>query len=105
MEFSHIGLITNLKKGEERLVEKTKVWVTNYNEHPFKVEWLRYCTDSPITGSVREKSHVAFKVDNLEEESKGLKVLIEPFEGKGGVIVGFYEFEDGSIIELMKYPE
>lgn len=104
MEFSHIGLITDQVKGEERLVEKTKVWVTNYNEHPFRVEWLRFC-DSPVKGPVREKSHIAFKVDDLKKASEGLKVLIEPFKGKGGVVVGFYEYEDGSIVELMKYPK
>ena len=105
MEFSRIGLITEQIKGEERLVEKTKVLVTDYNNHPFRVEWLRFRDDTPVTGPVREKSHIAFKVDDLGKASKGLKVLIEPFEGKSGVIVGFYEYKDGSVVELMKYPE
>lgn len=105
MEFSHIGLITKQKKGEEKLVDHTKVWVTNFSKHPFKVEWLRFSSDSPITGPVKEKPHIAFKVDDIEEASKGLKVLIKPFKKPDGGIVGFFEYEDGSIIEFMQYPK
>lgn len=103
MKFDHIGLVTDEKKGEEIFINTTKVWVTDYNKHPYKVEWLRYESDSPVKGPVREKPHVAFAVANLEEASKCLKVLLEPFESVPGLRVGFYEYEDGAIIELMEY--
>jgi len=103
MEFEHIGLITTEKKAGEDWVESTRVWVTNPKEHPFRVEWLRYEPDSPVTGPVREKSHVAYNVENLDEASRGLKVLLEPFEVGGFVRVGFYEYKDGTVVELMQY--
>lgn len=103
MKFEHIGLITNEKKAGEDWVESTRVWVTNPKEHPFRVEWLRYELDSPVTGPVREKSHVAYSVENLEEASRGLKVLLAPFEVGGFVRVGFYEYKDGTVVELMQY--
>lgn len=103
MKFDHIGLITNEKKGSESWVEQTRVWVTNPKEHPFNVEWLRFESDSPVTGSLREKPHVAFRVKNLEEASKGLKVLLDPFEVGGVVKAAFYELKDGSVVELMEY--
>lgn len=103
MKFEHIGLITDEKKDREDWVEATRVWVTNPKQHPFKVEWLRFEPDSPITGPVREKPHVAYRVDNLEKAARGLKVLIEPFEVGGFVRAGFYEYEDGSVVELMQY--
>ena len=103
MEFEHIGLITNEKKDREDWVEATRVWVTNPKQHPFNVEWLRFEPDSPVTGPVREKPHVAYRVDNLAESARGLKVLIEPFEVSGFVRAGFYEYEDGSVLELMQY--
>jgi len=102
MEFDHIGLITNEKKGQENWVEDLKLWVTSAAAHPFKVEWLRFDPDSPIKGPMREKSHVAFKVDSLEEASSGLKVLLAPFEVDGVFKVAFYELEDGSVVELME---
>ncbi|MHB1375872.1 MAG: VOC family protein [Candidatus Humimicrobiaceae bacterium] len=103
MKFDHIGLITNEKKNSESWVEATRVWVTNPKKHPFNVEWLRFESDSPVSGSLREKPHVAFRVKNLEEASKGLKILLDPFEVGGVVKAGFYELEDGSIVELMQY--
>jgi hypothetical protein len=103
MEFEHIGLITNEKKDREDWVEATRVWVTNPKQHPFKVEWLRFEPDSPVTGPVREKPHVAYRVENLDQAAKGLKVLIEPFVVGGFVRAGFYEYEDGSVLELMQY--
>lgn len=103
MEFDHVGLITGEKKGGEDWVQATRVWVTNPKEHPFHVEWLRYESDSPVTGPVREQPHVAYKVGSLDEAAKGLKVLLEPFEVAGFVRVGFYEYADGSVVELMEY--
>jgi hypothetical protein len=37
------------------------------------------------------------------EASRGLKVLLEPFEVGGFVRVGFYEYKDGTVVELMEY--
>lgn len=104
MQFEHIGLITTEKKaGEEDFVPATRVWVTNPKEHPFHVEWLRYEPDSPVTGPVREQAHVAYSVPDLQEAAKGLKVLLEPFEVGGFVRVGFYQYQDGTVVELMEY--
>jgi hypothetical protein len=44
---------------------------------------------SHVSGPVREKSHVVYKVDDLAKASEGLKVLLELFEAVGGVRVGF----------------
>ena len=103
MEFDHIGLITTEKKSSEDWVEATRVWVTNPKEHPFHVEWLRFAPDSSVTGPTREKPHVAYRVDSIAEASKGLKVLLEPFEVGGFLRVGFYECQDGAMVELMEY--
>ena len=50
-----------------------------------------------------DKPHIAYSVDNLDEASKGLKVLIEPFEVGGFVRAGFYEYKDGTVVELMQF--
>ena len=102
MEFDHIGLITDAKKENEDWVEATRVWVTNPKEHPFNVEWLRFEADSPVKGSVREKPHIAYRVDDIESASKGLKVLLEPFDAANLDRVGFYETEDGAVVEFME---
>ena len=102
MKFSHIGLVTDDPKEGESFVSATKVWVTNPHEHPFKIEWLRFEPDSPVTGPVRKQAHIAFEVSDLPEESKGLDVLLEPFD-VGFATVGFYRTADDAVVELLEY--
>lgn len=103
MIFDHIGLVTDEKKDNEDWVEATKVWVTNPKNHPFHVEWLRYEPESPAPKQLKESSHIAYQVEDIESAAKNLNVLLEPFEVGGFVKVGFYEYKDGSVIELMQY--
>ncbi len=103
MEFSHIGVITNEPKLGEVFVEATRVWITDFTKHPFHVEWLRFEPDSPVTGPVREQPHVAYRVDSIEEASRGMKVLLEPFEPLPNLRVGFYQSDDGAVIEFMEF--
>ena len=104
MQFDHLGMITTEKKDEEIYVAATKVWVTDFRKHPFHIEWLRFEPDSPVTGPVREKPHVAYRVENIRQAAQGLKVLLEPFDA-GIAVVGFYETADGAIVEFMEYPK
>ena len=102
-EFDHVGLTTTEKQPGERFVKKTRVWVTDPHEHPFRVEWLRYEPDSTVSSFMQENPHVAYHVDSIEEESKGMEVLIEPFASVAGHVVGFFKTSDGVIVELMEY--
>ena len=104
MKFDHIGLITDEVKDGESFVDATRAWVTNPHEHSFKIEWLRYEPDSPVTGPVRTQPHTAFRVDSLEKACKGLKVLLQPFD-VGFATVGFYQTSDEAVIELMEYKQ
>lgn len=104
MQFDHLGMITTEKKDEEIYVAATKVWVTDFRKHPFHIEWLRFEPDSPVTGPVREKPHVAYRVDDIQQAAQGLKVLLEPFDA-GIAVVGFYETPDGGVVEFMEYPK
>ncbi len=105
MEFSHIGLITEESKQGEIFVEATRVWITDFVKHPFHVEWLRFEPDSPVTGPVRNQSHIAFRVDSIELASHGMQVLLEPFEPLENLRVGFYQTSDGAVVELMEYKD
>jgi hypothetical protein len=103
MQFDHIGIVTTEQKADEMYVAATKVWVTDFQKHPFHIEWLRFEPDSPVTGPVRNGPHVAYNVENIEAAAKGLKCLLEPFDA-GIARVGFYQTDDGAIVEFMEYP-
>jgi len=102
LQFDHIGLITTEKKPNETYVAATKVWVTGIAAHPYRVEWLRFEPDTPVQSPVRDQPHVAFRVASIAAAAKGLKVLIEPFDA-GIAKVGFYQTEDGAVVEFMEY--
>jgi len=103
-QFEHIGIFTAQEKPGERFVAATKVWVTDIAAHPYRVEWLRFDPDSPVKGPVREQPHVAFRTDSIAEASRGLTVLIEPFDA-GIARVGFYQTGDGATVEFMEYKK
>ena len=48
--------------------------------------------------------HVAYRVDDIHTAARGLKVLLEPFD-VGPRIVGFYQTDDGAVIELLEYKK
>ncbi|HPA20316.1 MAG TPA: hypothetical protein PLU30_21380 [Verrucomicrobiae bacterium] len=102
MQFDHIGIVTSERHEGERFVPATRAWVTDFTRHPFRVEWLRFEPDSPVRGPVRERPHVAYRVDDIEEAAVGMETLLEPFDA-GPRIVGFYSSADGAVIEFVKY--
>jgi hypothetical protein len=104
MQFDHIGIVTTEKKSDEIFIEPTRVWITDFQKHPYRVEWLRYEPDSPVSGPVRQMPHVAFRVDDIGAAARGMKVLLEPFDA-GIAVVGFYQTGDGAVVEFMKYKD
>ena len=104
MEFDHVGIVTTEKKPGEIFIAPTKVWITDFQKHPYRIEWLRYEPDTPVTGPVREGPHVAYRVKNIAEAARGMKVLLEPFD-VGFAVVAFFQANDGAVIELMEYKE
>jgi hypothetical protein len=104
MQFDHIGIVTTEKKPDEIFIEPTRVWITDFQKHPYRVEWLRYEPDTPVTGPVREMPHVAYRVASIDEAAEGMKVLLEPFDA-GIAVVGFYQTDDGAVVEFMEYKD
>ena len=101
MQFEHLGIVTTDKKPGARFVPATRAWVTDFTTHPFRVEWLRFEPDSPVTGPVRSMPHVAYRVDDIRQAALGMRVLLEPFDA-GPRIVGFYQAADGAVIEFIQ---
>lgn len=53
---------------------------------------------------IQTTAHIAYEVDSLDEELRGAKVLVEPFEGGEGLTCAFVE-EEGLAIELMEFAK
>ncbi len=100
-KFDHVGLTTDEKQPNEMYVPETKVWVTDPTAHPYKIEFLRYEPDTPVADPVRMMPHMAFQVDNLDEEMKGCEILLGPFAPTDTLRVVFV-MKDGAVFEYME---
>ena len=102
--FDHVGLPTDEKQPVEMYVSASKVWVTNPLTHPYKVEYLRYEPDSPVTGPVRDLPHFAFRVDDLGQAlaEAGGEILLEPFHPTGDAMRVAFVLVDGAVFEFME---
>ena len=101
-EFHHWGMPTTEKQAGEVYVPATKVWVTNPDDDPQRIEYLRYEPDSPVTGILHDMPHVAFKTDDLRREIEGLEIVAPPFVPMPGLTVVFV-VKDGALTEFMQW--
>lgn len=102
--FHHTGVIVDEPQADEVYVEQTKVWITNPDKHPYRIEYLRFEPDTPVKGPVRHRCHMAYAVDDLDRAIEGHRVLLGPFEALDGLRVVFVE-EDGAVIEFMEFSK
>jgi hypothetical protein len=100
--FHHVGVITDSVQPAEIYVSETRVFVTNPLDHPYRIEYLRFEPDSPVTGPVRNQPHMAFEVDDLHTEIAGEEVLLGPFQPMPGLQVVFTR-KDGAVFEYMQF--
>ncbi len=100
-KFHHFGVPTSSKQENEIYIAGGGVYVTDCNVHPYKVEYLRFESDSNMPNDVKNSCHAAFMVDNLNEAMKGEVVILEPFEATEELRVGFIKQGD-AVIELME---
>lgn len=96
----HIGIPTTTPHPGETYIAGGKLFVTNADVSPNKIEWLRFEAGSPMPALLKTCAHIAYKVDDLKAEMKGRTVLMEPFSPMPGVTVAFI-VEEGAPIELM----
>ncbi len=101
-QFHHVGVITDQPQPGEIYVPETKVHVTNPNDNLYRIEYLRFEPDSPVSGPVRNLPHIAFKVPKLEPELEGRQVLLGPFWAMENVRVVFVLI-DGAVFEFMEF--
>ncbi len=100
-KFHHFGVPTDARNENESFIEGGRVYVTDPEKHPYRVEFLRFESDSPMPDMVRNRPHAAFVVDGLDEALQGQNVIIPPFEAMENVRVAFIQDGD-AVIELME---
>ncbi|NWK54699.1 hypothetical protein HW115_03690 [Verrucomicrobiaceae bacterium N1E253] len=100
-EFNHVGIPTTFEREGETYLEDAKLYITDFANHPYKIEWLRFEEDSPMPEILKTTAHVAYMVDDLEKAMEGKQTLLEPFEPMEGLRVAFI-LDDGAPVEFMQ---
>jgi hypothetical protein len=104
IEFDHVGVPTTEKQPDEDFVESTRVWVTNPRNHPYCIEYLRFEPDSPCGWELKNRPHVAYKVENLDPLIEGQEIVLEPFfVGNPPFCRVAFIKKNGLITEYMQY--
>jgi hypothetical protein len=78
-----------------------KITVSDHQDNPYGIQWMRYWNDAPYPDLVKTVAHVAFEVDDLPAALHGQRVLIAPNSPSLGVTVAFIEV-NGAPIELLQ---
>lgn len=104
MKYNHLGIPTTEKFDCEIDIPHLKMTVSDHENNPFGIQWMRFWPDAPYPELVKTLPHLAFEVENLIEEMKGKKVIIEPNSPSKGLRVAFIEV-NGAPVELMEYEK
>lgn len=103
-QFHHVGLRAMDPLPNENFVEATRVWVTDPNAHPQRIEFLRYEPDSYLDDRFKDTPHVAWVVDDIAPWIAGKEIAIAPFEvGDPPFSQVAFVWEDGMISEYMAF--
>jgi hypothetical protein len=100
-KYHHLGIPTTEKREGQVHLKHLKVYLSGYEDSPYRIEWMRYELDAPYPELVKTIPHVAFEVDDLEQELQGKKVIIAPNSPSLGVIVAFIE-DNGAPVEFLQ---
>lgn len=99
--FNHIGIPTAERFDGEIDLPHLKITVSDHQDNPFGIQWLRYWKDAPYPDLVKTVPHLAFEVDDLEAAIAEFPILIAPNSPSPGVLVAFVEVR-GAPVELMQ---
>lgn len=103
-KFHHLGIPTKEKRADETYLAEYKFYVSGFSTSPFGVEWMRFEEDSPISLLTQTVPHLAFVVNDLDDEltTRNFSITSWPSSPSNGVRVAMIE-HNGAPIELMEF--
>lgn len=99
--FNHVGLLSDVIPEGAVYNEGLSVWLTNFNESPNKIEFMKFEEGSCMPDLVQKQGHIAYAVSSLEDELMGENVIFGPVVCDEHLTIAFIE-EEGIAIELME---
>ncbi|HJO91757.1 MAG TPA: hypothetical protein QF753_00010 [Victivallales bacterium] len=103
-KFHHIGIPTENIEYKNVYYKKIKGYATPFKDSEYGVEWVKFLKESHLPDLVKNKVHIAFEIDSFEEELKGKKILVQPYDTGEGFAHAFIE-HFGIAVELMLFTD
>lgn len=98
---SHFGIPTQESMPGAVYNEGLKVWLTDYNNSPNRIEFLKFEEGSCLPEKVQKLGHIAYQVPCLKTALEGANVIFGPAVCDEHLTIAFVE-EEGIAIELME---
>ena len=100
--FHHIGLVAQNEMSGETYYDSLKVWGTDPQRDPNKVEWVRFAPDSPLADTpLARMPHISFAVDDMDRALEGKELVIGPLSIGVGTRIAYFML-DGALIEYLQ---
>ena len=101
IKFHHFSICSKDIKTGSSYSENHKFHFTDFERHPFGIQWVCYENDSPLPEIVRNTSHIAFQVNNIEKALRGKEVIVEVHRSEKGTLEAFF-VENEAPIKLIQ---
>ncbi len=105
-KYHHMGIPTDKVIPGELYLPHLKMSVSGFETSPFGIEWMRFDEDCPISEITKTVPHIAFEVDDIDEEfaKHNFEILSEPGVPGEGVRAAMI-LHNGAPIELIEFKK
>jgi hypothetical protein len=98
--YDHFGVPVKEKHENMLYFPEFKVWCSDYEEDPFRIERIFFEPGSPMHALIQTHPHVCFLVKDIEQATAGKKCLLNPVYYQG-YYLAFIE-EEGVPVEFIQ---
>lgn len=100
-KFMHVGVPTDKVMEGSVYAEAIKTHIVPPETNEFGIEYLRFEKDTQLPQELQTLVHVAYQVDDMDEQLKANRVVVEPWMADENTRIAFI-MKDGILMELME---
>lgn len=102
--YHHMGIPTNEPINGGVYLTLLKICVGGFDTSPYGIEWMHFDPDCSIPELIQRIPHIAFEVDDLDQElgRHDFKIITAPNSPGDGIRVAMIE-HNGAPIELIEF--
>lgn len=101
-KYLHIGIPVTNKRPNMTYVDALKLWMSNPDDHDYKIEYLKFEEGTPFPKIMHKQTHIAYQVDDAEPYiAEAERIIFGPVANDDGSRMVFIS-KDDTIIELIE---